>query len=80
MKDSILTCSLARAFLEELLGRVLLLQAMDLLASPDTLNLLFLLLLSRDSSPWLPHKPEPEVLLLKNFASVNTHPRNSVSL
>ncbi|XP_027207564.2 sorting nexin-14 isoform X6 [Penaeus vannamei] len=70
--------SLARAFLEELLGRVLLLQAMDLLASPDTLNLLFLLLLSRDSSPWLPHKPEPEVLLLKNFASVNTHPRNSV--
>ncbi|XP_042866403.1 sorting nexin-14-like isoform X2 [Penaeus japonicus] len=70
--------SLARAFLEELLGRVLLLQAMDLLASPDTLNLLFLLLLSRDSSPWLPHKPEPEVLLLKNFSSVNTHPRNSV--
>ncbi|XP_042216157.1 sorting nexin-14-like isoform X3 [Homarus americanus] len=69
---------LGRAFLEELLGRVLLLQALDLLANPDTLNLLFLLLLSRDSSPWLPHKPEPEVLLLKNFASVNTHPRNSV--
>nr|XP_045582929.1 sorting nexin-14-like isoform X1 [Procambarus clarkii] len=69
---------LGRTFLEELLGRVLLLQALDLLANPDTLNLLFLLLLSRDSSPWLPHKPEPEVLLLKNFASVNTHPRNSV--
>lgn len=69
---------LGQSFLEELLGRVLLLQAMDLLANPDTLNLLFLLLLSRDSSPWLPHKPEPEVLLLKNFASVNTHPRNSV--
>ncbi|XP_066970784.1 sorting nexin-14-like isoform X6 [Macrobrachium rosenbergii] len=67
-----------RSFLEELLGRVLLLQAMDLLANPDTLNLLFLLLLSRDSSPWTPYKPEPEVLLLKNFASVNTHPRNSV--
>ncbi|KAK7076524.1 Sorting nexin-14 [Halocaridina rubra] len=73
-----LSSSVAKSFLEELLGRVLLLQLMDLLANPDTLNLLFLLLLSRDSSPWLPHKPEPEVLLLKNFASVNTHPRNSV--
>ncbi|KAK3881630.1 hypothetical protein Pcinc_013938 [Petrolisthes cinctipes] len=70
--------NLGRSFLEELLGRVLLLQLMDLLANPDTLNLLFLLLLSRDPSPWPPHKPEPEVLLLKNFASVNTHPRNSV--
>nr|XP_053628085.1 sorting nexin-14-like [Cherax quadricarinatus] len=73
-----LSSRLGRTFLEELLGRVLLLQALDLLANPDTLNLIFLLLLSRDSSPWLPHKPEPEVLLLKNFASVNTHPRNSV--
>ena len=69
---------LGRTFLEELLGRVLLIQAMDLLADPDTVNLLFLLLLSRDPSPWPPHKPEPEVLMLKNFASVNSHPRNSV--
>ncbi|XP_063864110.1 sorting nexin-14-like isoform X2 [Scylla paramamosain] len=69
---------LGRTFLEELLGRVLLIQAMDLLANPDTVNLLFLLLLSRDPSPWPPHRPEPEVLLLKNFASVNSHPRNSV--
>ncbi|XP_045112989.1 sorting nexin-14-like isoform X3 [Portunus trituberculatus] len=69
---------LGRTFLEELLGRVLLIQAMDLLANPDTVNLLFLLLLSRDPSPWPPHRPEPEVLLLKNFASINSHPRNSV--
>ncbi|XP_050722831.1 sorting nexin-14-like isoform X2 [Eriocheir sinensis] len=69
---------LGRTFLEELLGRVLLIQAMDLLADPDTVNLLFLLLLSRDPSPWPPHRPEPEVLLLKNFASANSHPRNSV--
>ncbi|KAF2363149.1 Phox-associated domain [Trinorchestia longiramus] len=118
--------SVTNNFLKELLGRFLLLQLMDYLADPDTVNLLLLLLLNpeylqqqqqrQDSlnqvlmlqSPQ-PHKGplqehalklssdrEPKegggsvcstilrserdlepVLLLKNFSSVNTLPRNS---
>lgn len=37
--------SIADSFLRELLGRFLLLQAMDLLADPDTVNTIVLLLL-----------------------------------
>ena len=36
------------SFLRELLGRFLLLQAMDLLAQPDTVNYILLLLLNPD--------------------------------
>lgn len=129
------------SFLKELLGRFLLLQLMDFLSEPDTINLLLLLLLnpnhmqqhqqrferqqhqlilpsqqiqqpqqqvsgessklsstlshhdqdseakmatdgsnSRDTAALLrsQHELLEPVLLLNNFASVNTHPRNSV--
>ncbi|XP_076047790.1 sorting nexin-14-like isoform X2 [Oratosquilla oratoria] len=72
------SCRLGEVFLEELLGRVLLLKLMDLLADPDTVNLLFLLLFSKESMTIYPPSTEPEVLLLKNFSTINTHPRNSV--
>ena len=70
-------------FLEELLGRVLLLRVLDLLADPDTVNLLFILLLAKDTSgsTWEKEDSSEEqqnVLFLKAFSSVNTHPRNSV--
>ncbi|CAL4096270.1 unnamed protein product, partial [Meganyctiphanes norvegica] len=70
--------NLAKSFLEELLGRVLIIRALDLLADPDSVNLLFILLLDRESPDVPPVRPEPEVHILKNFASVNTHPRKSV--
>ncbi|RXG68734.1 Sorting nexin-14 [Armadillidium vulgare] len=69
--------SLAKCFLQELLGRFLILQGMDLLADPDIVNFLFLLLFDDESLPIPPDTPEPKVLLLKSFSSVNTHPRNS---
>ena len=75
-----LSFSLGKTFLQDLIGHFLLIQGMDLLATPDTVNLLLLLLLEsrRDPPIWCPKVQEPQVLILKNFASVNTHPRNSV--